>query len=268
MDGIYLYRHAWRFDGAPHQETRLETSEWKALLRKGGLLVRNTYDFDCQEPTQFWNLIKDHFGGLEELTGGTRNRVLKSLEQLDFKRIDIDLIQEKGYPILKATFEDYVTVDRPMNVEVFQDYLKHCQNKEYEYWGVFDQRDGQFIGFCANRLWEEAVEYGVIGIVPSYKHNGSFPYYGLFYCMNQYYLQTQHLRYVTDGSRSITEHSNIQPFLEEKFLFRKSYCKLEVHYRWWMALLVKLLYPFRKIIAIPKIKAILNMESMTQQKNR
>lgn len=264
MNGFYLYRKAWRYDGAPHEEPRLNTPEWKALLKQGGLLVRNTYDFDCQEPTLFWNLIKDHFGGLDELSGGTRNRVVKSLEQLDFKTINIDVIKEKGYPILKATFEDYATVDRPMNEKVFQEYLQHCQSKDYEYWGIFDKQDGRFIGFCANRLWKEAAEYGVIGIDPSYKHNGSFPYYGLFYSMNQYYLQTKQQRYVTDGSRSITEHSNIQPFLEEKFAFRKSYCKLEVHYRWWMYLTVKLLYPFRSIITIPKVKAILNMESMTK----
>lgn len=264
MNDYYLYRKAWRYKGAPHQERQLQKAEWKALLKKGGLLVRNTYDFDRPEPSQFWNVIKDRFNGLEELSGGTRNRVLKSLEQLEFKIIKIDLIQEKGYPILKATFNDYATVDRPMNEAVFQDYLRHCQCNDYEYWGIFDKRDHQFIGFCANQMWEEAVEYGLIGIMPSYKHNGTFPYYGLFYCMNQHYLQTQHLRYVTDGSRSITEHSNIQPFLEEKFLFRKSYCKLEIHYRWWMHLLVKILYPFRERLTIPKVKAILNMESMTK----
>ena len=265
MNGFYLYRHAWRFDGAPHEESRLQRPEWKALLKQGGLLVRNTYDFDTPRTTRFWNLIKDHFGGLEELTSGTRNRVLKSLEQLDFKRISIDVIQEKGYPILKATFEDYATVDRPMNEAVFHEYLRHCQSKTYEYWGVFDKQSDQFIGFCANRRWEEAVEYGVIGIDPSYKHNGTFPYYGLFYSMNQYYLQDQGLRYVTDGSRSITNHSNIQPFLEEKFNFWKSYCKLEIHYRWWIHIAVKLMYPVREYITLPRIKAILNMEAMQHE---
>ena len=262
MDSFYLYRQAWRFDGAPHEEPKLRKGEWKALFKQGGLMVRNTYDFDCQEETCFWNLIKDQFGGLEELSSNTRNRVKNSLQQLDFKHIDFSMVENLGYPILKETFDDYATVDRPMNPKVFEDYLHHCQSKDYEYWGVFDSNTNEFIGFCANRLWKEAAEYGIIGIRPQYKHNGTFPYYGLFFSMNQYYLQEKGFRYVTDGSRSITEHSNIQDFLIEKFHFRKSYCQLAIHYRWWVKFMVDLLYPFRNILSLPRVKAILNMEAM------
>ena len=80
--------------------------------------------------------------------------------------------------------------------------------------------------------------------------------------MNQYYLQEKGFRYVTDGSRTITEHSQIQDFLIQNFNFRKAYCQLEVHYCWWMKIAVKILYPFRKIIPLPRVKAILNMEAM------
>ena len=262
MNDFYLYRKAWRYDGAPHEEPELKEKDWQHLLKQGGLMVRNSYDFDCLEETCFWNLIKDQFGGLEELSSNTRNRVMKSLESLDFRLVDFSMIRTTGYPILKATFDDYATVDRPMNPKVFEEYLRHCQNNDYEYWGVFDKSTDEFIGFCANRLWPEAAEYGVIGIWPQYKHNGTFPYYGLFHSMNRYYLQEKGFRYVTDGSRSITEHSNIQQFLEEKFLFRKAYCRLAIHYRWWMKLAVNMLYPFRKLITLPRVKAVLNMEAM------
>lgn len=263
MDTFYLYRKAWRFDGAPHEEPLLEQKEWKALLKQGGLMVRNTYHFDCPKETSFWNLIKDHFGGLEELSGNTRKKVRRSLEKLEFKKIDITPIEKYGFPILKATFDDYVVTDRIMNKRTFDEYLDWCRLKQYDYWGVFDRENGNFIGFCANRVWKEAVEYGVVGIMPEYKRQcTAYPYYGLFYSMNQYYLQEKGLHYVTDGSRSITHHSNIQEFLLEKFNFRKSYCELSVHYRWWLFVAVKMLYPFRKVITLPRIKAILNMEAM------
>ena len=51
MQDFYLYRQAWRFDGAPHEEPKSQEQEWKALLKQGGLMVRNTYNFDCQEET-------------------------------------------------------------------------------------------------------------------------------------------------------------------------------------------------------------------------
>ena len=101
-------------------------------------------------------------------------------------------------------------------------------------------------------------------MMPEYKHNNSYPYYGLFYSLNAYYLGEKHFQYVTDGARTITEHSNIQDFLIDNFHFRKAYCHLTIHYKWWMKLAVKFLYPFRKLITIPSVKAVLNMESMTR----
>ena len=262
----HLYRNAWRFDGAPHEEQKLEKKEWHSLLKQGGLMVRNTYNFDCQQETAFWSIIKDKYGGLEELTSKTRNRIFKAFDNLEFKLIDISIVKEFGYPILKATYEDYAVSDREMNKEIFDSYLQVYNYKKHECWGIYDKVDGQLIGFQVNWLWDDACQYDLIGILPKYKRNQTFPYYGLFYSMNQYYLQEKGLKYVTDGSRSVSEHSNIQPFMIEKFNFRKAYCKLEVHYRWWMKTAVNLLYPFRNIITIPSVKAILNMEAMQRGK--
>lgn len=252
----------WRFAGPPHQEQKLDPKDCKTLLRQGGLLVRNTYDFDCQEKTGFWNLIKDHFGGLEELTSKTRNRINKAFDNLEFRQIAFSEIKEHGYPILKATYEDYAVSDRKMNFDVFDDLLQQYNGQNYDYWGVFDKTNGQLIGFQVISLWDSSCEYTLVGILPQYKRNQTFPYYGLFYSINQYYLQEKGFRYITDGTRSITEHSNIQDFLIEKFNFRKSYCRLAIYYRWWLKLAVKMLYPFRKIIPLQRVKAILNMEAM------
>ena len=230
MKEYHIYRKAWRFDGAPHKETRLEKKDWRALLKEGGLMVRNTYDFDCPGETCFWHVIKDRFGGMEELTS--------------------------------KTYEDYAVSDRAMSTVVFEEYFNRFYTKDCDCWGIYDKEDGQLVGFQVNWLWDDACQYDLIGILPKYKRNQTFPYYGLFYTMNQYYLQEKGLKYVTDGSRSVSEHSNIQPFMMEKFNFRKAYCQLEIHYQWWMKATVNLLYPFRNIIPIPSIKAILNMEAM------
>ena len=82
--------------------------------------------------------------------------------------------------------------------------------------------------------------------------------------MNRYYLEELKLKYVCDGARSTTEHSNIQPFLEEKFKFRRAYCDLQMFYKPWLGLAVKILFPFRKIIKNKKIEAFLYQESMAR----
>lgn len=261
MSGFYLYRKAWRFDGAPHEEPLLLENDWKALLKKGGLLVRNTYNFDQEKESHFWYVIKDTFQGLDDFSSNERNKIRRAVKTLTFKKVSINLLKSEGWNILQATYEDYAVSDRTMDETVFLDYLSACEKQDFDFWGIFDQE--KLIGFCTVWLWTpDSCEYGLIGILPEYKHNNTYPYYGLFYKMNEYYLGEKKYRYVTDGARSITEHSHIQDFLIQNFGFRKAYCQLAVHYQWWMKIVVNLLYPFRKIITLPRIKAILNMEAM------
>lgn len=259
MNNYSLYRRAWRFLGAPHQEPQLQKREWKRLLRQGGLLVRNTYNFDCQEETKFWFVIKDCFDGLEELSPRVRNKIRHAQTAFDYRLIDQALLKAKGYPILVDTFADYAATDRTINEADFKAYLDEYQ---FDYWGVFNKEISELVGFSCVRRWTDSCEYDLSGMMTRYKRDGSYPYYGLYHAMNEYYLGEQGFYYVSDGTRSITEHSNIHEFLIQNFNFRKAYCHLQVHYNWWMKIAVKVLYPFRRIITIPKIQAILNMESM------
>jgi len=257
-----IYRHAWRFAKAPDKEPQLSDSQCKTLLRKGGWFVRNTFDFDCKQPTEFWYVIKDSFGGMEELSSNERNKVRRALQVFDFQLVDVELLRKKAYPVLKATFVDYNVTDRDINETIFNKYLDDCGKEKFDFWGAFDKETKELVGFCAVRIWADSCEYGLIGFEPRYKHNATYPYYGFFYKMNEYYLDNQKFRYVVDGARSITEHSNVQPFLEKNFNFRKAYCKLKIRYKWWFGAIVFVLLPFRKLIRNRRIKAVLNMHMM------
>ena len=262
MNGFYLYRKAWRFEGAPHKEPKLEKKEWQALLKQGGLLVRNTYNFDCQQTTCFWFVIKDQYEGLEGLSSRVRNKIRHAFNCFEYRLVSYETLKEKGFQIIDETYADYTVHDRKMNQKVFTDYLYQCHEKSFEYWGIFDKETQQMVGFCTVELWENCCEYGMTGILSKYKKNGYYPYYGLYHHLNEYYLEHQKFKYVSDSARTITEHSHIQDFLIQNFNFRKAYCQLVVHYQWWMKRVVKMLYPFKKIISLPRIKAILNMEAM------
>ena len=257
-----LYRHAWRYALSPDCEPQLSDYQCKALLKKGGLMVRNTFDFDCDTPTDFWYVIKDSFGGMEEHSQNERKKLRHAFRSFDYKLVDSELLREKAYPILKATYDDYQMTDRKMNESVFNEYLDYCSNEKFDYWGVFDKENGEFVGFCTVHVWDDTCEYGLIGFDPKYKHNATYPYYGFFYKMNEYYLQDRKFKFVVDGARSVTEHSNVQPFLEQNFNFRKAYCKLKMRYKWWFGTIVRVLYPFRKIIINRSVKAVLNMHAM------
>ena len=134
---FFLYRHAWRYNGAPDCEPELSDSQCNELLKMGGWMVRNTFDFDCKQETQFWNLIKDSFGGMDEHSQNEKKKLRHAFRSFDYKLVDNRYLRENAYPIVKATFEDYHVTDRLMNETVFNDYLDHCARNNYDYWGAF-----------------------------------------------------------------------------------------------------------------------------------
>lgn len=265
MNNYALYRNAWRYDGAPHHEPQLTKAESKALLKQGGLMVRNTFDFDTPDETQFWYVIKDCFNSLEELSPRVRNKIRHANNFFEYKQIPYEQFTKHVFPIVEDTFSHYKVHDRTMDREVFSKYLEYCQERHFDYWGIIAKDTGKMVGFCTVNNWEDCCEYGYTGVFSEYKSHGYYPYYGLYHSLNAYYLEQKGFKYVSDSARSITNHSEIQDFLIQNFNFRKAYCRLVVYYRWWMKIAVKILYPFRKIIKNPKVKAVLNMESMQHE---
>lgn len=262
LNDFEIYRHAWRYNLAPDCEPELSDSQCKELLRYGGWFVRNTFDFDQKEESEFWYLIKDSFGGMEELSYNVRRRIRKALSVFDYKIIDKQTVREQGYSIIKATYQDYKVKDRYMSRKKYDKYMDDRDENEYEFWGVFEKESQNLVGWCMVHIFGDSCEYDILAVLPGYKRNGTYPYYGLFYKRNEYYLGERKFKYVSDGSRSITEHSNIQSFLEQNFKFRKAYCKLKVRYKWWFGAIVKMLYPFRKLIKNRNVRGVMLMEGV------
>lgn len=127
---------------------------------------------------------------------------------------------------------------------------------------MIDIETDKLVAFCMNAVTDESCEYRTMKAIPEYQKK--YAYYGLIYDMNQYYLEVRKLKYVNDGGRSITNHSNIQPFLIDKFNFRKAYCHFDIKYKWWLCFAVNCLYPFRKLIPVRQVRALLDMEAMAR----
>ena len=258
-----LYKGAW-IGIDESKETRLTKSECYELLQRGGLFVRNVYDFDCQEETSFWYVIKDSFGGIEELSATARRYVRRSLRIYNVRKISFDEILRVGHNIFAKAQESYKVKCEVISVEDFQQMILAYDKDVTEFWGVESKETGEIVALSINTVKENSCEYNTLKCLPNVLKDGSQPYYGLIFEMNRYYLDEVGLKYVNDGARSITNHSNIQPFLMQNFKFRKAYCKMYLYYKWYMRLAVKLLYPFRKLIKHPKVAAVLNMEAMSR----
>lgn len=197
---------------------------------------------------------------MEELSSKMRNQVRRSFKECDIRRVTPEEMLREGYEVFRSATEHYrVKAVTPTPAE----YASRIENggADMEYWAAYAKDTGRMIAFCINKVFNSYCEYQTMKAVPEYQRS-HYPYYGLIYEMNRHYLSERGLSFVNDGARSVTNHSNIQPFLIEKFKFRKAYCRLRIIYKWWLGLSVRLLYPFRRFIPVSGIVNLLNLEAM------
>ena len=260
-----LYKSTWIFLEESKEEL-LSSEEANALLKKRGLMVRNTYDFDTKEETSFWFIVKDHLENISELPFSARRNIRRALRFYNIRKINVNEFSEKALPIINSAQKSYkvkskVTSKKEFDKEIEQ--YKKDDNKEF--WIVERRSDNEAIAIAINTIKEDSCEYDTMRCKAEALKDRTYPYYGLIYIMNNHYLGERKLRYVNDGSRTVTEHSSIQDFLIHNFKFRKAYCKLKIHYKCWLSVVIKLLFPFRNIIPIRNIKGILKMEEYSRQ---
>lgn len=210
-------------------------------------------------------MIKDSFGGMEELSSKMRNQVKKSFKTYAFKKVGGEEVKSKCYEIVASAQKSYkihTDVVSKKSWLKWIDYMMKADN--FDFWVAYELSSGNPVALAINKIFDDCCDYQSMKCNPVYMHNSTYPYYGLIYEMNRYYLNERGVKYVCDGARSITEHSNIQPFLIDKFHFRKAYCQLEIVYKWYVGIIVVMLYPFRKLIKHSGVTALLNLEAMAR----
>ncbi|WP_222622103.1 hypothetical protein [Parabacteroides segnis] len=257
------YQRGIIFAGAPHCEKKLTEEECSLLLKHyNGWFIRNLYDFDCKEKTSFWFVINDRPLTISDLPTKTRNQVRRALNTLDIKKVSSETMLDKnngGYDVYFQSFSRYKDVtSKPVTKEIWSQWIK--SRSDVEYWAAYNIETGKMIAYVDVLIQNGIAKYTAMKGIPAFL-NKNYPFYGLLFIMQEYYVEKQRLRFVTDGARSVTEHSNIQSFLD-KFRFRRAYCRIQIKYVWWVKILISFLYPVRNIIPIKKIKYLLRFEAM------
>jgi hypothetical protein len=252
-----FYNNSWIKKKHLVSSQRIEKTEAQSLMKDQGLYVRNTYNWDKTDKPYFWYVIKDGFGGVEELPSKARNQVRKSLKTYEFKIVPFKMMMSDGYGLFNKSRERFGN-NLTITKEEWKARLQRDDNSEF--WIGYDIESGKPASFAINTIFDDYVDYSTMGISPDFPNN-TYPMYGLIYEMNRYYLEEKKVSFVCDGARSITEHSNIQLVLEEKFKFHKAYCDLQVFYKPWLGIAVRLLFPFRNLIKHSKVAAILRQEA-------
>lgn len=259
-----LYKEVWVSEHAPHNTSKLTDEECKALFKRGGWAIREIYDFDSPSETSFYAVIKDQFGDMEELSKKVRTKVRKALKTYEIRKATLDEMLRYGADIYYNAFAKYKGKCHPDSKENLEARFRMvAENDDYDAWIMFRIEDHAPVAWSITHVFENMCEYETVKVDAAFL-DSTYPSYGLFFTMNQHYLGERKLSYVNAGWRSVTLHSNIQPFLIEQFNFRKAYCKMNMRYKFPLNIAVSMLFPLRKILPHSKITTMLLQEAFSR----
>lgn len=266
----HYYNHALIPNTPPHKD--LDVSEladkniWKQ--RPKPLLARWTTDFDCGYETNWWYCIKDDKFDINTVKSKIRYNIKKGISNFDVKVIDPCDYKEELYNVQVAAFSAYPETYRlAVNKENF---LKETSawSEKYVVFGAFEKEDGTLQGYSLCHERDCCVGLDVQKTNPAYEKlqiNAA-----LVNEICEYYNERLSKDfYIVDGERNILHETAFQDYLERYFGFRKAYCKLHIKYRRGIGVVVRLLYPFRKLIAKMNFKTaklvtgVLKMEEIS-----
>lgn len=247
----------------------LDGTIWNVTSKDGKkpLLVRYHTDYDTQEETSFWYIIRDKPLSLDEFGKKRRNAICNSLKRSEVKIINPIAYADSIYAVYHAAIQSYETPDNEVSEEQFKEKLK---NTPLEYWGAFSKETGELAG------WMSCYNHGDWTETCAAKYHPAFqssvrPSEGIHYHILMHYLNELGQKYVCSGSRNLNHKTHVQDYKIRNWNFRRAYCKLHIVYNPKIKWIVKCLYPFRKILQlldkethVHQVNSLLKMEEFAR----
>lgn len=253
------YRKGIVYVGDHYKRKKLSKNEMKELMKSGNALyIRNIYSFDQPDESNFWHIIQDHFYDIDELQSkSTRKNLRKSLSVYEYKLVNKNEILKHGYRIFCEAAMRF-DIKPSWTEKEFIEYVDTVYKGGGDFWIGYHIESGE------PAMWESILKFEDHIIMDverlSYKFTKHNPTYGLNYKITEYYLKDKGYKYIDAGAKSLTEHSNVQDFLIDKFQFRKAYCQLQCAFDPKFKALIHIIYKFKGLLQrYPKFNTLINL---------
>ena len=273
IEGWKYYNHAAIPTTAPHEPVNIKPINNGSIWQMGGggtpLLARWTTDWDCGFETNWWYCIRDGKFSLEELSPSSRKHIRQALKHNSVIRAKIeDSLYDDLYRVYSEATSHYELADNIQDKESFVSGL--ITREKYVDLFLAYNLENELLAYMTVRPedgWVE-IETAKFGDKALKAQSSN----ALYYTLLDYYLNEKKVQYVSSGSRSINHQTGTQEYKERVFGYRKAYCHLHIKYRPSVALLVKLVYPFRHVLQkhdsntrIHQLNSVLKMEEMVRK---
>lgn len=264
VNNYRIYRHCLIWAGLPDKEYKLSTMEVNDMLKHSSAwMLRNCYSWDCGKKTNFWYIIKESYNP-ESYNKKTKKYIKKANERFHFGIISPDVFKEQGYRVYSQAFNRYRVCDGFKQNET--DFFNRINqlSSNHDIWGAIDKETNLLEAYAICKRNDYIVEFESSKANPDFLSK-YYVMYGLYDSRNQYYLGLKRFKIAISSARSISQHSNIQDFLIDKFNFRKAYCQMNIYYKPWLRGIISIIYPFRKFIKHPKLYNLLKFEEINRE---
>lgn len=272
IDGWKYYNSAALSRCAPHENPDISSIEngdiWKI---DGGtpLLARWTTDFDCQNETNWWYVIKEAPYVYDDLSKSQRKHIRQGLKKCYVRQFDAKESVNDVYRVYLEAAQKYQNFSSPMSKERFEVEIKNqCEN--IDYWGCFLNETDTMIGYMVIKRNEGYVDLQTAKFSVYYLNQRVSDV--MYHQVLDYYLNELEMEYINSGERSINHITHTQEYKISNFQYRKVYCKLHIEYNPKIKVFVKLIYPFRKILRVfdgigfvHKINGVIKMEEVVRE---
>lgn len=258
IEGWKYYNHAAIPTTAPHEKTNIKPIEdgtiWNMTDGKP-LFARYSTDWDCQEETQWWYIIKDTPFDINELKSKRRYEINKGTKNFYVEKIEAHQYANQICDIAFEAWKNYPSSYRP-NV-IPQNYIEEIKKwSDVIVYGAFYKANSELCGYAVIKENKSYLSFIQLKTIPKYEK------YGINFAIINQILSDYKLSkefYICDGTRNVLHETKFQDFLIKYFGFRKVYCKLNIVYRKPIKILIKTLKPFRKFLnSIGKIGKQIN----------
>ena len=224
----------------------MQCSPGDLMRRESACFIRWESDFDRVGSSSWWHVVKDNGIALEDLSASTRSKVRRGMKNFSCKPVSAATVADEGYSVYEDAYSRYETYEPLFSKEKFRDAIA-AMPLNTEFW-VAEDHKGAMMAFSENFIDGDSCFFNTIWFRPSALQK--YVSYALFFEMHRHYLGERGFRYVSDGARSISHDTQIHDFLISKFGYRRAYARLHVLYAPWLAMAVKVAFPFRRLIGV------------------
>ena len=246
MKGWRIYNHCWMpICCAGMEKPDLSSIKTGEIWQEGGLFAQWTTDFDCQEETGWWHIIRDKSFSLEEVKSDYRKKIKKSEKNFTIKTISGEEYTDELYAVAQSAAKSYRNSQITIEKEVIRRMLQ--PSERIVVFGAFEKTSGECGGYAAIIRKNNCIDFCTLNVDPSYERlriNEALTYARLLY-FNE---ELDSGKYIDAGARCVSHNTHHQDFLQEKFHFRKAYCKLHFVINPKYRLLFAILFNFRWLV--------------------